>query len=65
MQWQSLVLPSYCGDIRAVFVVRPAGPTTNTARMLPQYEGKTRGCHCSYLAPDDGRKNARNMLSCK
>jgi len=29
------------------------------------YEGKTRGCHCSHWAPDDGRKNARNMLSCK
>jgi len=44
---------------------RPAGPTTNTARLLPRYEGKTRGCHCSHWAPDDGRENARNMLSCK
>jgi hypothetical protein len=37
MQWQPLVLPSYRGDSRAVFVVgpagRPAGPTTNTARL--------------------------------
>jgi hypothetical protein len=26
----------------------PAGPTTNTARLSPRYEGKTRGCNCSY-----------------
>jgi len=25
----------------------------------------TRGCHCSHWASDDGRENARNMLSCK
>jgi hypothetical protein len=25
LQWQPLVLPSYRGDSRAVFVVRPAG----------------------------------------
>ena len=47
LQWQSLVLPSYRGDSRAVFVVGPAG------RL-----------HCSHWAPDDGRENARNMLSC-
>jgi hypothetical protein len=52
LQWQPLVLPSYRGDSRAVFVVGPA-------------EGKTRGCHCSHCAPDDGRENARNILSCK
>jgi hypothetical protein len=46
-------------------VVGPAGPTTNTTRLSPRYEGKTRGCHCSNWAPDDGRENARNMLSCK
>jgi hypothetical protein len=44
---------------------RPAGPTTNTAWLSPQYEGKTRGFHCTHWSPDDGRKNARNMLSCK
>jgi hypothetical protein len=44
---------------------RSAGPTTNTALLPPRYEGKTRGCHCSHWAPDDGRENARNMLSCK
>ena len=65
LQWQSLVLPSYRGDSRVVFVVGPAGPITNTALLSPQYEGKTRGCHCSYWAPDDGRVNAWNMLSCK
>jgi hypothetical protein len=26
---------------------RPAGPTTNTARLSPRYEGKTGGCHGS------------------
>jgi len=25
-------------------------------------EGKTRGCHCSHWAPNDGRENGRNML---
>ena len=30
-------------------------PTTNTARLSPRYEGKTRGCHCSHWAPEDGR----------
>ena len=29
-------------------VVGPAGPTTNTARLSPRYEGKTRGCQCSH-----------------
>ena len=53
LQWQPLVLPSYRGDSRAVFVVGPA------VRLWPRYEGKTRGCHCSYWAPDDGRENAR------
>jgi hypothetical protein len=28
LQWQPLVLPSYCGDSRAVFVVGPARPRT-------------------------------------
>jgi len=44
-QWQPLVLPSYRGDSRTVFVV---GPTTNTARLSPRYGGKTSGCHCSH-----------------
>ena len=45
-------------------VFRPARPRT-TVRLSPRYEGKPRGCHCSHWAPDDGRENARNMLSCK
>jgi len=45
-----------------VFVVGPAGPTTNTARLSPRYEGKTRVCYCSRWDPDDGRENDRNML---
>jgi hypothetical protein len=65
LQQQPLVLPSYCGDSRVVFVVGPAGPTTNTARLSPRYEGKTRGRCCSHAAPDDGQENSRNMLSCK
>jgi hypothetical protein len=27
---------------------RPDGPTTNTARLSPRYEGKTRGCYCNH-----------------
>jgi hypothetical protein len=65
LQWQPLVLPKYRGDSRVVFVIGPAGPTTNTTRLSPRYEGKTRGCHCSHWPPDDGRENARKMLSCK
>jgi hypothetical protein len=48
-----------------LFVFGPAGPTMNVARLSPRYEGKTRGCYCSCCAPDDGREDARNMLSCK
>jgi hypothetical protein len=44
---------------------RPAGPTTNTTRLSLRQEGKTRGCHCSHWAADDGRGKARNILSCK
>jgi hypothetical protein len=32
------------------------GPTTNTARLSPRYEGKTRGCYCCHWAPDDGQE---------
>jgi len=46
-------------------VVGPAGPTTRpTALLPPRSNGETRGCYCSWWAPDDGRENARNMLSC-
>ena len=40
-------------------------PTTNTARLSPRYEGKTKCCHCSHWGPNDGRENAWNVLSCK
>jgi len=32
----TFVLPSYRGDSLVVFVVRPAGPTTNIARLSPR-----------------------------
>jgi hypothetical protein len=34
LQWQSLVLPSYRGDSRAVFVVGPTGRRKNARNML-------------------------------
>jgi hypothetical protein len=40
LQWQPLVLPLYRGDSRPVFVVGPAGPTTNTALLSPNSDGK-------------------------
>jgi hypothetical protein len=52
-------------NVREFCLVGPVGPTRNTTRQSPRYGGKTRGCHCSHWAPDDGRENARNMLSCK
>ena len=64
LQWQPLVLPSYRGDSHAVVCGR-ADLTTNTAPLSPRNEGTTIGCHCSHWAPDDGRENARNMVSCK
>jgi hypothetical protein len=50
---------------KEIYLQDITGPTTNTARLSPRYESKTRGCHCSHWAHDDGRDNARNMLSCK
>jgi hypothetical protein len=41
---------------------RPAR-TRPTALLSPRSEGKTKGCYCSW-APDDGREDARNKLSC-
>ena len=35
-----------------------------TALLPPRSNDKTRGCYCSCWAPDDGREDARNMLSC-
>jgi len=42
LQWQPLVLHSYRGDSRAVFVVGPAGPTTNTVNK--RQENKLKKC---------------------
>jgi hypothetical protein len=36
-----------------------------TALLLPRSNGKTRGCYCGCWAPDDGREDGRNILSCK
>ena len=41
--------------VTAVLCSWLAGPTTNTARLSPRYEGKTRGCYCSHWAPHDGQ----------
>jgi len=41
----------------------PARPRP-TALLPPRSNGKIRGCYCSCGAPDDGREDARNMLSC-
>jgi len=39
--------------------------TAVTAYGFTFVKGKTRGCYCSHWTPDDGRENARNVLSCK
>jgi len=43
-------------------VIRPR--PRPTALLPPHSNGKTRGCYCSWWAPDDGREDARNVLSC-
>jgi hypothetical protein len=43
--------------------VRAARPRPTTV-LPPRSNGKTRGCYCNWWAPDDGREDARNMLSC-
>jgi len=35
-----------------------------TALLSLRCNSKTRGCYCSCWAPDDGREDARNTLSC-
>jgi hypothetical protein len=42
---------------------RPARPRP-AALLMPRSNSKTRGCYCNCWAPDDGRVDARNMLSC-
>ena len=61
LQWQPLVLPSYRDDSRAVLAGWPARPRTQHD-YHHDTKVKPSGSH---WAPDDGRENARNMLSCK
>ena len=66
MQMQPLVLPFERGGSSAVGrcqAGRPAQPRP-TALLTPRSNGKTRRCYCSCWTPDDGCKDARNMLSC-
>jgi hypothetical protein len=65
----SISLWFYCWNVGvAVLLVvvgtagRPARPRP-AALLPPRSNGKTRGCYCSCWAPDDGRDDARNMLS--
>jgi len=44
-------------------VVGPTRPRP-TALLPLRSNGKTRDCYWSCWAPDDGREDARNMLSC-
>jgi hypothetical protein len=67
LQWKPLVLPSYRGDSRAVFVVGPAGRLARpqpTALLSPSSDGKPETATAVVVAPDDGHVDARNMLSC-
>jgi hypothetical protein len=68
LQWQPLVLPSYRGDSRAVFVV---GPADRPAQPRTQHD-----CHHDMKGKPEaatavsellmmGEKKARSMLSCK
>jgi hypothetical protein len=47
-QHVSGVFPPIIRSSMTAVAGQPAGPTTNTARLSPQYEGKTGGCHCSH-----------------
>jgi hypothetical protein len=42
---------------------RPARPRP-TALLSPHSDGKPEAATATVVAPDDGRKDARNMLSC-
>jgi hypothetical protein len=66
LQYQPLVLPLESGGSIVVGRGRagqPARPRPTTL-LSPRSNGKTRGCYSSCCAPDDGREDARNMLSC-
>ena len=59
-------LPSELGDSSAVGrgrAGRPARPRP-TALLSPSSDGKPETATAVVVAPDDGREDARNMLSC-
>jgi hypothetical protein len=59
-------LPSELGDSSAVGrgrAGRPARPRT-TALLPPSSDGKPEAATTVVVAPDDGREDVRNMLSC-
>jgi len=64
--FQFIILTFFTAQhVSGVFPPIIRSSTTNTTRLSPRYEDKTRGCHCSHWASDDWRENALNMLSCK
>ena len=77
LQWRPLVLPSYRGDSRAVFVVGPAGrhdhehSISKCTRRPPAENVNTRGCiHVqltsltSWRWAYDARNMYRNLILC-
>jgi hypothetical protein len=56
----------YLRSVAITVLLVVVGPVYNLLLMAsPRSEGKTRGCYCSCWAPDNGREDARNMLSRK
>jgi hypothetical protein len=55
-----------CNVVIAVLLVVVVSParTRPTAMLPPSSNGKTRRCYCRCWAPDDGREDTRNVLSC-
>jgi hypothetical protein len=50
--------------VAVLLVVFGPARTQPTALLSPRSNGKTRGCYRSWWAPDDGREDAWNTLSC-
>jgi hypothetical protein len=75
-EWPMKMDHTVCSESSAYKIQRPVnypkegiqGPARlrPTALLPPRSNGKTRGCCCccSCWAPDDGREDSRNMLSC-
>jgi hypothetical protein len=51
--------------VAVLLVVVGSGRPQPTALLQPRSNGKTRDWYCSFWAPDDGREDAWNMLSCE